>query len=55
MCIRDRRSCLLRGHVLVNIGKNLILIAYILNYLINVYIKKRKAAHYYKAGNYYRY
>ena len=48
------RSRFLRGHILVNIGKDLVLIADVLNYLVDVYIKKREAAHYYQAGNYYR-
>ena len=49
--LRGRFLC---GHILVNIGKDLVLIADILDYLVDVYIKKREAAHYYQAGNYYR-
>ena len=47
------RGGLLCGHILIDIGEDLILIADILDYLIDVYVEKRKAAHYYKAGNYY--
>ena len=46
--------CILCAHGFVNISENLILIAYVVDYVIYIDIKKREAAHYYKAGNDYR-
>ena len=42
------------AHGLVNICKDLVLVAYIVNYVIDINIKKREAAHNYEAGNDYR-
>ena len=50
----ELRGGLLRGHILINISKDLVLVAYIVNYLIDIDIQQSEAAHNDQAGDYYR-